>query len=643
MPSIPTARTAPAWLLPLLLVLGALSILPGAWLTALHCDEFAVLRHVTDFAHGDFRSPGRPGLLWTLLAPIIFLDDPVWILRAGRLTALAASVATLLGVWHLAERAGRVDEDLTDSSGNWPWFGLAGVLLLATSLDWQAHSFEIRTDTYVMPLTLLAMALLWRAEMSLRTAVMVGVVIAMTGLFSQKSIYNAVSIAIGWFSVMGVLAWNGRLQLRRQFLAGVVALLTALAVVGLWYGLMTLLTQSDALVTKQMAGATKTAFTSTTSMTDKLSNLAASFDRAPALWGMAVVGSLWSLWQARRRPGYLASLLVAAVMVSTIFIHRGYWTYFIASFCPYLALLAAAAVGGLCRALHARLGAWAGALLLLILVTAQLVHVQEPYKAMLATNNQPQLEVITAAREAFPEPVPYWDAIGLVPGYDEATFFGTSMLRRIFRKKHGNDGFIKLARANKPQFFIRDYMSREVYMRGAELEWAWRHFLPYRHNLYLHGGRVVATQGVDLSSEVELLEGGVYTVWFYGGWQGEAWLDGKLVTHQEQVEVTASKHTLRVLSAKGSGQFWLLLGADRKPETERIADHRDYSLYPYDSRLRYQHYDRRRRSPSDLLTPAGDPTLTEKGFNKRSKRHRKYLMKREKRLGQIAPVPNAAP
>ena len=67
----PSSRqdSASRWLTAVVLSLAVLSIVPAAWQAALHCDEFVVLRHITNFADGIYRGSSRPGLLFLLLAP----------------------------------------------------------------------------------------------------------------------------------------------------------------------------------------------------------------------------------------------------------------------------------------------------------------------------------------------------------------------------------------------------------------------------------------------------------------------------------------------------------------------------------------------------------------------------------------------
>ncbi len=633
----PIEQAAPRWLAPLLLCLASLSMLPGAWWAAFHCDEFVVLDHVSDFARGNFAGSGRPGLLWMVLVPLTWLGDPVVIAQAARFTALAASVGTLVGLWHLAERAGRVDgsdESEMTAAARWPWFGMAAVLLLVTTMDWQAHSFEVRTDTYAVPLTFAVMALLWRAEVSLKSAVAIGILVAATGLISQKSVYNAAGLGLGWLGMVAMLAWSGRLQLKRQLVAAAAAVTTALVFVALWYGLMALLQADTEFVAKQMSAATRTAFKESTPMRNKLHALGLGIGMGPVLWGMAAPGALWSIWRARRRPGYLAALLLALAMVGTIYVHRGYFMYYIASFEPYVALVAAVALGSMCRALHARVGLWAALLLLGALVFGQGLRSSQPFHAMLATSNQPQYEVIEAAREAFPESVPYWDAIGLVSGYKETTFFGTALGRRWFRQAGGNQAFIKRARLNKPHFYIRNYMTRRRYLRPTERHWLWTHYLPYRSNLYLHGGRMRVTDTLQEQS-FESLVSGEYTVYFRGGWTGEAWLDGEPVQHGQIVSLQEGAHRLKAASdGRNGAQLWVILGRDRKPAAEFAAQQVDYSMFPLLTRKRYQQYDDKNNERSDLRTPDHDPVIARVNARKRLERHKRWQRKVDRKDGR---------
>jgi len=626
--------------LALLAILATAALCPLAFTASLQCDEFVVLRHVSDFARGHFRGAGRPGLLWMLMVPATVLTDPVLIAQALRAAAGLASVGTLCVVFALAERpgwgrrAGAAGGDLEVAAprGDVPWMGLASVLLLITSMDWHGHAFEIRTDTFVVPLSLVIALWLWRTELSLRRAAAVGALVAVIGLFSQKSIYNAGGLALGWALVVSVGLVQRRVRLgpllRSVTLASAVAGLGVL----LWYGLMALLQSDTGFVAHQLSGAVRTAFTETP-FEDKTEALGVAVALSPLLWGSAAVGLLLAAIGVRGRPQLAAVGVLSLCMLATIFVHRGFFMYYIASFEPYLALLGGAAIGGLCRLLAGRLGTPVAVAVLVLVVGTQAGFARDAYKAMLATNNVPQFTVMRAAREAFPEPVPYWDNIGMMSTYTETTFFGTALGRRWFREATGRNAFIKRAKQRKPQFFIRTYMNRRRYLHSSERRWLWTHFLPYRPNLYLHGGRMKVGETLE-KMPVDLHVAGEYTVWFRGGWQGSASVDDEAVQHAQVITLAEGRHNLAAQRTSGSGQLWLLLGRDRRPGTERTRDQVDYSMFGKPDRQRYQQYDDKRKEVSDLRTPDHDPQIGRVNEKKRHRRHRKWHEKIDRKDGR---------
>ena len=176
-------------------------------------------------------------------------------------------------------------------------------------------------------------------------------------------------------------------------------------------------------------------------------------------------------------------------------------------------------------------------------------------------------------------------------------------------------------------------MSRRKYLHKTERKWLWTHYLPYRSNIYLHGGRMKVAQN-PASMSVELLVDGNYTVWFRGGWKGQASLDGEAITHGQVVQITAGKHKLEGSASEGSGQLWLMLGKDRVPYANRASDQTDYSMFTLLRRARYQQYDDKNGERSDLRTPDHDPTIGRVNRKKRLKRHRKWHQKIDKQDGR---------
>lgn len=608
-------------------VLAVCTLLPTAWNAAFHCDELVALRHAGDFGRGELGNPGRPGLLWLVLAPLTWLD-PVLGARLGRLVALLASALTLCGVWVIAERRAEGDE-ADDGAG---WRGVAALGLLVTSMSWQSHSFEVRTDTFVTAMCFPIALLLWRNRPGWRRALTTGLMLGAIGLISQKSLYNGVALGAGWLTWIALV---GRpLEPSRRIRIGLLAAAAAVLLVLAWYAVMVGVSgEGSSFASKNLTTALNTGFNTTTKLASKVRYSRLSAFRGLGVWVLFVPGLIAAGIRFRRRPHLAAMSVVALVMLATITVHRGFWRYYIASFEPFMAVVAGAFLGGLCSWLHRRAHLALGVVLMVVVLGGLTVLGAGTWSKMVQVDNQLQLALMRNAHDAFPEPVPYWDSVGVLPGYPETTFFGTGRTRQGARALRGDRMYIDMAREKKPRFFIRDYMTRDKYLRTTERRWVWRHYLPYRPNLYLHGGRMRVDDELA-TQEVELLLDGTFTVWFYGGWEGEALLDGEPVEHRDEVELEAGRHRLAGRTHSHTpAQLWLLLGPGREPDTDRVTRHRDYSMYPPLLRNRYQRYDRGKKSRSDLLSPPWSPGLTEEEFQSRARRHGRRQGERDDALG----------
>lgn len=617
-----------------LVLIAACTVVMGdlALTAAFHCDEANAFRFVTRFGSGQWNSPGRPGLLWLLLTPTLVLRDPVWTAFAMRLCAVAASVGTLYGVWRLttlpAEDHHRGIHPEDRGHG-----GALALLLLATSMSWQAHSFEVRTDTFVVPATLLAMHLLWRDRPTLRQAVVAGLAIGAAGLFSQKSIYNGVGVGLGTvaFVAAAPIPWRLRERLRT---AAVAVAAAGLLVVG-WYALLALVNDSSA-VSSNLSRAAANAFDNPRTVKMNLNALRIAGERAEPLYRGAAWGAVPVLLLLRRHPRAFASLVVLLTMLSTLYFHRGFFLYFIASFEPYAAIVGGAGLGAALSWLHGRLGRPGAAIAVALVALGVGWGARDNaqwWDFLHRVDNANQVAIQEEVHRLFPEPVPYWDAIGLIPGYPETTFFGTGPVRAKQRLKHGASMWIKLAQERKPLFFIHDYMSRDRYFRGHEQRWHWKHYLPYRPNLYLRGARARVEVGERRELSADIIHAGAYTVRFWGAWTGEATVGGKPVQDGDVLQLEVGELELVAEAKTGYGQLWVILGEGTAPAVKRAGELIDWSLYPRLGRERYQSYDSRSNSVADLLTAPHDPRARH-NWEKRRARHKKTMLAREKSLAQ---------
>jgi hypothetical protein len=606
--------TAPRWWGPAAILLGVAIMVPAGLTAAFQMDEANAMRHVTLFGLGEYGAPGRPGLLWLILTPVLAFDDPATSILAARVASMAASVVTLCAVWSLARRAAGAHS------------AVAAVVLLSTSMCWQGRSFEIRTDTFVTPLLLLVMIQLWRPTLPWRRAVLGGVLLGLAGLLSQKSIYGAVGIALGWLALVGVghIKW----QVRGPLLA----IASALGVVAVWYVGLSWLNGDSELASRNLGNAAANAFINQRPMVKKLAVLGHAGNRAPLLYLCLLPGALLAWSNRRRTPLLLAVAVVSAFSIATIFWHRGFYLYYVANFEPHLAVAAGAGFVATARFLPGggRYTRW----LVIAACLAALPSARFFHRAMMAADNEPQLSVLRAVKEAFPEPVPYWDSVGLVPGYRETTLFNTGANRSRHRDRHGNEFLIKFARERHPRFFIRNYLSRDRVMKAPERAWVWRHFVPYRSNLYLRGGRIRVDEGGTVHGNVEIAPAGAYTVHFWGGWTGEASLNGAPVRDGDVVQLPVGEARISGTVTSGSGQLWLIVGEDRVPEANNNDEIVDLALFPEVGRRGwFDHF--RNSGTSSLLGPpirlAGKP-VPGKEVRGRRRGHAAYHHRRDEKL-----------
>ncbi len=586
MPPAPQTLTRPQLALAALAVAAVLT--PLALSATYHCDELNAIRHAALFAEGDFQVPGRPGLLWFALTPLFVLPTPESILIAGRLLSVAATA--LLAVFWL-RLAGR---ELGRAGG------LLGLALLVASPNYMAHAFEIRTDTFVLPLQLLLIGLLCRREPPRWAGLAAGVMVAAALLISQKSVYFVAALHAG--ALVYALAAGGRTAAWRTILRLAVMDLLGLMLVLGYYGLLIVLNDDpQAFLDEHLGAAASTAF-DPYPLDRKARGLWHASWEAPVLYLTAAAGIALALRAPRRRPLLATLAVLDLLLLSTIFFHRGFFHYYVASMEPLHALLAALTLAALWEA-RGRAGP-AGAALnvaLALVIAGSVIWGGVRWDRFRQVHKGYQEAVMRTVTRAFEDKVQVFDGIGLLPGYPQPGFFMTKGGRDAYRARYPRNGLIRLWTEPPAQVYVYDYMTRGRYLTPAERRHVLDHYLPYRDNVRLLGYRArVGKKGGD-SESVEILVPGEYTVWFDGDWTGDVVLAGARVTHGQTVELTVGEHPLAVGNRTGSGELWLIIGRDREPDGEAV----DYSMFPILNRKRYQRYTK----AGDLKTPPDCPSV----------------------------------
>ena len=630
---------------------------------AFHSDELNVLYHVEKFARGDVGRPGRPGLLWLMLTPLMALDSPAQILVGARGVSWLAVVTTLVLVlrlaWPHSHSADGGAAERGDSVA--PWIPLLCVVLMASSGLFMTHGIELRTDAFTTPLTLGALVVLWRRPGSLRGLVLAAVLVAVACLCSQKSLYNALGLALAWL-VASPSRPHGKSTLSWRVVHSGTAVVVVGGLIALWFGALSLKSGAgSSVVSANLTTAKSTAFGSDILWSEKTGWLAEAVLRSPALYFGALLG-LPILVLRRRVDGRgLASLCVAALMLGVIVIHRGFFPYYIASVEPFLLLPAAwgfASIPLLASSLGNRLWskpgvsgiAWCVVFLCLavaVLGPSRTPGIDPPKRGsslnwgavdgMVAAwdvTNKAQLQLARDIEEVAGGKVPYLAGIGVAPGFTEVTGYLTGVTRQ--RRRRNDRNFLATTmRKREVAVFVRTYMSRDRYLRPAERKLLYSSYLPVRPNLYLHGARVRwSGREVAAGRKIEILRDADYRLIFRGKSE-PAWVkvNGRALKEGRAVPLSIGFHEVEVGPAAKGGELWLLL--DTGVEPEENGKHVDYSVFPKDrskSRSRYQLYDSKKQG-YDLLSPPGTVRHDE-----RIGRHQRTLMKRDKRLRQTVAV-----
>ncbi len=559
---------------------------PLALTSTYHCDELNAIRHAGLFAEGDFRVPGRPGLLWFALTPLFALPTPPSILVAARLlSVLAAALAAVVWLKLATREVGR-------------GAAIGALILLVASPNYMGHSFEIRTDTFVLPLALLTLALLCRTTPQRFAGVLAGVLVASTLLISQKSVYFVA--ALHGAALVFALVSGGTRAARAQIGRLVVMDAVGLALVLGYYGVLIALNGgAEGFLDEHLGAAASTAFDSYP-LHRKARGLWHSSWEAPLLYVAAVIGMGLATHQRRRRPLMYAIAVLTVLLLSTIFFHRGFFHYYVAYMEPFHALMAALTLATLWEA--ARRGAKVPRILGWVAVAgiaAAVVWGGVRWHRFYQVHKGYQEAVMHTVTEAFDDKVQVFDGIGLLPGYPQPGFFMTKGGRDAYRAKHPKDGLIRLWQDPPAHVYVYDYMTRKRYLTPTERRYVWEHYVPYRNNVRLLGWRFDPAKRGKGEPTAEILVPGAYTVWFAGGWTGPVTVDGIPVTHGQTVELREGELPLSVEDRVGDGELWLIIGADREPHEDAV----DYSMFPILNRKRYQRYTR----AGDLATPPNCP------------------------------------
>jgi len=362
-------------------------------------DEFFFLGFVHDYLRGEMNTALQT-IHVHIFAPLAGLPgnevEQIIVGRLVMLTLEAVTFAALYGLFRLW--AGRSSALLA----------LALYALMPMTLQ---HGASFRTDPLALALAMAALAWFARAPQNWKSAVAIGLLLALAVMVTVKVIFFAPAFA-------GVALWRmakqsaGKPLFLRIGGIGVSAGLMLLLIYGWHQASLAAATVSDSSTMLQTA-AQKTLFD--TQFFPRLDVLIDSFRGAPVQWWLllaAVIALSAALLQGRDRPVAGAVLLCAAPLACLV-IYRNAYPYFM----PFILAPAFAAVAWFFESRRWSAGLQA------ILLAAVLGITAFNLERIAARGQEKQRAVISAVHAIFPEPVSMIDRSHLISTFPKRGFF----------------------------------------------------------------------------------------------------------------------------------------------------------------------------------------------------------------------------
>ena len=495
-------------------------------------------------------------------------------------------------------------------------------------------------------------AILALASGRIRGFALAGLLLGLGCLVSQKTLYNLSGIGLGVLVTATVARWPRARLITREVARYFVTVGVALAIVIGWYAALQSLGHSaDEMARSNVSSGVTTAFTAQYSFARKLGWLRDCVVQAPLLWTAALPGFVLVIRRAMR--GYRAegtAAIAGLFLLTSIGWHRGFFPYFIASFEPLLAVPAAYALAWLANHLTRRWRsrAYVGALPAGLALVLSLPWFMPSWVQAYRVSWDLQRNLLDDVYATTGDPVVYWDGVGMVPKYEHAGIFLTHLSREGLRRRMRSRGLpgemaiAALLAEHKPVFVIRTPFNRDDILHPIEQQTIFTNYVPVRPNLYIHAMRMTVDSAMaEQQTRVAFLfHQGAYTVRKRGDWQGNLWIDEVPVEEGTILDLDPGPHQLTALPQSGRGELAVVWGRDTEVAQQ---DHVDYSMFPLQSRARFQQYgcgtDEPCEAPSScsFLTPGSqsDPSFVE-----RREQHLTWQRSRNNALApSIAPGP----
>lgn len=527
---------APAWraMTPAALfaaIIGATMIgqLWFAFMRQINWDEYYFLARIHEYARGDLQDALQTFhvhlFYWLTFLPANEVDQIV----VARLVMLGFGAGTLVMIFLIARR-------FTCSSA-----ALFAVSAYATSSNVIVHGASFRFDPVATFLLMSALALLAVSRLRWHHAAAVGILIAIAGLITIKSIfYLPIAIAVGLWRLAGSA------DRRATFLAlaggGVVSGI-AFAGLHLLHG-ASMKGKSSASETEAFLSHSVSTMLNFGELSTKWVFLVQSMLQNVVLWAGILVGIAVLIGQLHR-AGYKKSdswtLLAFAFPLLTLLFYRNSFPYYYVFALAPAAIFVAVAVD----TLNGSMGRMQRVSLLICVLAA--LHFHNFYKDQSA-----QRATVDAVHEVFPEPVRYIDQYSMIGSFPKVGFFMSTWGMETYRSSEV-PSFPKLLLSEQPVFVLANSHVLINAMDGTVFEEAFYPLLPrditaLRDNFIHHWGAIwVAGKTFNPATQVpqdfHVAVAGGYTVEA----SGDVMIDGRRLAPGEVLHLLQGPHTLQTI------------------------------------------------------------------------------------------------
>ncbi|MCQ0987656.1 hypothetical protein [Jiella marina] len=374
-------------------------------------DEFYFLARAAAFNRGELTSPLQTFhvqlFAWLAALPLSGIDRIV----IGRLIMFACEIGTLAAIFRIARQH-------ASAAG-----AMAAVAAYAASSNVLVHGASFRFDPLATCLLMTALALIWTGRITVLSAGIAAIAVAVAGLVTVKSVFFVPAILAAAFFRLADSGERRAVLLR--FITGGIVGAASFALLFLLHRASLGEVAAEAAPSNRLGQNIATMFSlGGFPWTGRylLRSMVTSF----LLWGGIAAGT--ALVLARLSPGSRArglALLALTVPLLSIFVYRNSFPYYYVFALAPAAVLCALAYDAFAERLSSPLPLAAGLLL------PPLVAASSAYSA----GQTAQRETLTAIHEIFPEPVAYIDRNGSVTDYPRLGFFMSTLGTSYYRQR----------------------------------------------------------------------------------------------------------------------------------------------------------------------------------------------------------------